>query len=358
MPDGDSSLVDWRLAERTAAAVANPGEDGAGELDAAEVREICGQALEAARDYTGLEPASPPSAEVVGREEWTRVALTTLRDAAGHIEAQATAGLAVPGPLGVAARRVAGAATALEAGVAAGYASRRVLGQYDIALVGEPRPPRLLLVGANLEVARRELDAEREPFLRWIALHESTHVLQFQGVSWLERHLRQMVGDLLAGAGGIDLERLARRLLSSDPRRLVRSALRGELARALLSGPQRSQLDRIQATMAAIEGHAEHVAATCAAAVDRRCAVLGARIAERRERRGGFAELVARLLGVELKLRQYRLGTDFCEAVAETAGEDALALLWLSPESLPSLAELEAPGRWLARVGARSTAQP
>jgi coenzyme F420 biosynthesis associated uncharacterized protein len=355
----DGTLVDWGLAARTAATVAGDGDLSAGGLDPQALRETCSDALTAAREYTGLEAPAPPAAEIVGREEWSRVALATLRSAAEEIEANAADGLAVPGPLGVAARRVAGAATGLEAGVATGYAARRVLGQYDVALVGDPRPPRLLLVGANLEATRRELEADREPFLRWIALHESTHVLQFQGVAWLESHVRELVRDMLAGAAqGLDLGRLGRRLLSSDPRRLVRSALRGELARALLGEAQRAQLDRLQATMAAIEGHAEHVTEACAGALDRRTAELGARIAARRERRGGLSEILARLLGFEMKLRQYRLGKAFCDAVADEAGRDGVARLWRSPECLPTLEELGEPSRWLGRVSEIGAAAP
>lgn len=349
MPE-DEALVDWQLAERTAAAVAGNGADAAG-WNPEEVRRICREALAAARDHTGLEASAPPDPELVGRAEWSRVALATLRAAATRIERRAAAGLGTGGPLGVAARRVAGAATALEAGVAAGYAARRVVGQYDIALVGPPRPPRLLLVGENLEGTRRELGSEREPLLRWIAIHESTHVVQFQGVPWLETHLRALVERLLAGASkDLDLGRLTKRLVSSDPRRLVRSVLRGELAQALLGPQQRAELNRLQATMAVIEGHAEHVTERSIADLDPAGGEIGARIAARRERRGGLSELLARLLGLEMKLRQYRLGKAFCDRVVDEAGDAALRRVWGSAEALPTLEELDSPTRWIGRV--------
>ena len=54
--------------------------------------------------------------------------------------------------------------------------------------------------------------------------------------------------------------------------------------------------------------------------------------------------MIARLLGLELKLRQYRLGKAFCDAVVAEAGIEGLNRVWRAPEALPTLAELEQPG--------------
>jgi uncharacterized protein (DUF2342 family) len=62
------------------------------------------------------------------------------------------------------------------------------------------------------------------------------------------------------------------------------------------------------------------------------------------------ARLLQRLLGLEMKMRQYRLGKDFCDAVVRQGGIEALNRVWDSPEALPGLAELEDPGAWLERT--------
>ena len=67
-----------------------------------------------------------------------------------------------------------------------------MLGQYDLALVGPPAPPRLLFVAPNLDAARRELGVEPELFLRWVALHETTHAIQFERVHGCAPHLRDL----------------------------------------------------------------------------------------------------------------------------------------------------------------------
>jgi coenzyme F420 biosynthesis associated uncharacterized protein len=358
---GHESLVDWGLAERTASTLIAglprmPGGDPppAAPYAPAEVDAACERALGAAAAYAGLgDVEAPPAPELIERREWARTALATLSEAARPVEARVAAELDLPGPLGVLARRAAGAGIGIEAGLAAGYAAKRVLGQYDVALFGASRPARLLFVGENLEVARRALRADRELFLHWVALHECTHVIQFERVDWLVPHVRELATRLIDGAAqGFDaaaLGRLGRRLLR-EPRVVVRAALRGELARMFSDPAHGETLDRLQATMSVIEGHAEHVMDAAAAEAGPDLAELRRRLEVRRERRGGLSVLLGRLLGMEMKLRQYRLGKTFCDRIADDAGPEAVRLLWRSAEDLPDLTELEAPQRWLDRV--------
>ena len=56
-----------------------------------------------------------------------------------------------------------------------------------------------------------------------------------------------------------------------------------------------------------------------------------------------------RLLGIEVKREQYRLGRGFCDTVVELTDEATLARMWDSAEALPSMPELEEPRLWLAR---------
>ena len=60
-----------------------------------------------------------------------------------------------------------------------------------------------------------------------------------------------------------------------------------------------------------------------------------------------FAE---RLLGLELTPAQVERGQAFVAGVLERGGEEALARLWSSARELPTPAEVDAPGLWLARI--------
>ena len=66
--------------------------------------------------------------------------------------------------------------------------------------------------------------------------------------------------------------------------------------------------------------------------------------------------LLERLLGFDLKLRQYKQGKAFCDAVVVAGGIGALNRVWEAPELLPTLAEVEAPALWLARTGGPAAA--
>ena len=353
-----SGFVDWRLAERLALGLSgNGGRTGVfnqESLDAAHA-----EAVALALDYSRLCPEGAlPRPELVDRTEWARLGLRTLRGLSGELERQIADGLSLPGPLGGIARSLAGAAVGAEAGIAVGYAARKVLGQYDVSLVGEERPPRLVFVGTNLAAAHEELGEDPGLFLRWIALHESTHSIQFASVPWLRPHLGELLEGLIGGASSrLDagyLRGLARRLFRGDPRAAIRTILRGDLA-SLLAGPeQRRTLDRLQASMSVIEGHAEHVMDAASLKLDPGYPRLRARLEARRANRGGLGEVIARILGLELKLRQYRLGKGFCDAVVDEAGIEGLNRVWRAPEALPTLAELERPADWLRRVEAES----
>ena len=352
MTDGD--LVDWGLAQRIAVGLA--GERAAsGPFEQGAVDSACADGVILVTGYTGLDPrGSLPAPELIDRSEWSRLALRSLRELSGGLERRIAAGIRLPGPFTGLGRSLAGAAAAAEAGIAVGYAARKVVGQYDLALVGAEREPRLVFVGPNLASAHAQLGEDADLFLRWIALHEVTHAVQFDSVPWLRSHLAGLLGRLIDGASArldqASLRALARRLFGGDPRATIRALTRGELPR-LLAGPEQARtLDALQATMAVIEGHAEHVMDAAADQLDPGYARLRIGLEARRANRGGLADVIARLLGMELKLRQYKLGKAFCDTVVREAGVEGLNGVWRSPEALPTTAELERPLDWLRRT--------
>ena len=55
-----------------------------------------------------------------------------------------------------------------------------------------------------------------------------------------------------------------------------------------------------------------------------------------------------KLLGLEQKMRQYEVGEQFVRAVVDLGGPGAVDRAWVSPDHLPTLAELDDPASWLA----------
>lgn len=349
------SLVDWGLAERIALTIARPARDerpvGQREADL-----LAGRAVAEVLEYTGLEPIEElPAPEAVDRPEWVRANLATFRGMSADVERRLASSLPLPEPLGGLVRALAGTVGGAQVGLALGYVARKVLGQYDVALLGPQRQPRLLFVGPNLVEAHGRLGGEREVFLHWIALHETTHAIQFASVPWLREHLGGLVDELLRGATvRADLselrEALRRALRRPDPRRLADQIREGGLIR-LVTGPREARLvRRLQAAMAVVEGYCEHVMDAVGAGLDPEYARLRAAVDLERERRGILDTFIASLLGLDVKLRQYRLGKRFADAVADRTGIAGLNEVWRAPEALPHPDELEEPERWLARA--------
>jgi putative hydrolase len=131
---------------------------------------------------------------------------------------------------------------------------------------------------------------------------------------------------------------------------MVDRARRGELLRLTLGEDRWRLVERMQATMSLIEGHAEHVMDAVGAEVLPTLPRLRAAMTRRRTQRGLPWRVLEKLLGLELKMRQYETGRRFCDAVVATGGPQALALVWSGPEALPSAEELEHPERWTARM--------
>ncbi|MGH2745333.1 MAG: zinc-dependent metalloprotease, partial [Thermoleophilaceae bacterium] len=186
-------MVDWSLARQVARFAARSDDVPSLGLDlGAFTREIEPAVIEHAQ----LQPAAAlPAAEVVGRATWAETNLESLSSLLEPVSRRLEDRLAAAGPFAAALKLGTGVTLAAEVGLVTGYMSQRVLGQYELALLQPDSPPRLLFVASNLERAVAELGVDRVSFLRWVAIHELTHALQFGGVAWLRDHL----GGLLHG---------------------------------------------------------------------------------------------------------------------------------------------------------------
>ena len=62
---------------------------------------------------------------------------------------------------------------------------------------------------------------------------------------------------------------------------------------------------------------------------------------------------LARLTGLEMKMRQYVLGERFCREVRDTGGQELLARVWEGPDWLPTMAEIQRPQLFVERARIR-----
>ena len=333
--------------------------------------------------YSGLNSTTElPRLELVDRPGWIAANLKTMRPLLAPITEPMDAGGGLfAGPL----RSVSGLLLGVQVGALTGMLSQRVLGQYDLALLDASVSPRLLLLAPNLAQAARALGVDRDELVLWVSIHEITHAVQFSGAPWLRDYLGGMLRELIEGlqvtisggpskdgedehadAGTADgngrrggwVPSMPKLPDAAELRDMVERARRGELLRLTLGEDRWALVERMQAAMSLIEGHAEHTMDTIGAEVLPSLPRLRAAMNHRRENRGLPWRVLERLLGLELKLRQYELGRRFCDAVVDAGGPQALALAWSGPEALPTPAELEQPSLWIARVpGASGTGE-
>ena len=343
-------MIDWSIARTLARLAAGGDGPGGSGLD---VTALCAEMEPHVQDYTRLSLTVPrPPAETLTRAEWGQVNLDSLAHMLDPVAKRLEARMDFAGPLAGALRLGASATLAAEVGLVTGYLSHRVLGQYDISLLGGDAPPRLLFVGPNLDKAVRDLDVEAGAFGRWVCAHELTHVYQFGGVSWLRDHMSGLLRSYLetvevriehGSAGGMPS--------IPDPAKVVEAFREGGLAALVQNREQRALMNRIQAAMAVIEGYGEHVMDVIAERAIPGHEPLRQAMDERRRSRSAPERILERLLGFDVKLRQYELGKGFSDAVVEKAGIEGLNRVWGDPAALPTLAELEHPDDWLARTG-------
>jgi coenzyme F420 biosynthesis associated uncharacterized protein len=334
-------VIDWSLAGQVARGIANLQPAG----DPTPFTDLSGPAAESERlvsAYTGLTAESLPPAESVGRPEWIE---TNLRGLGGVLDPVGDRMSSKLGVLGGAA----GALLAVEAGAISGFLGGRVLGQYEFPVLDPAGPARLLFVAPNLGHAVKTLEAEPSQLLRWVALHETTHALQFGGVPWLREHLAGLVRQLL-GVLEVDPRALFRLPDLSDLRGLLERVRTEGLAFVAVGPERRGTLEGAQAFMALLEGYAEHVMDAVGAELLSDLGVMRAAMDRRRSERSGPLRVLERLIGMDMKVRQYQQGKAFCDAVVARGGIVALNRAWAGPEALPTIAELDdAPG-WLART--------
>jgi coenzyme F420 biosynthesis associated uncharacterized protein len=340
-------VIDWALAKRIAETIG--GQGGNAVAPKGDLAALAADSRTRVLAYSRLVPMSTlPEPEMVSRQQWIEANLRSMRPVLDRVGARVGGGM---GLLGRPTRALTSALFSAQVGGLTGFLAQRVLGQYDMPLLDSDGAPRLLLVGPNLGGAAERLEVDGEALLHWVTLHELTHAVQFGSVPWLRLHLAALVREVVDTLEvKLDTSKGMRVPSTDDMRGWVDSVRKGELVTLAIGRERRVLVDRIQATMAVVEGHAEHVMDAIGAEVIPSQAELRSALERRRMGRSGPMRLLERVLGFELKLRQYRDGKRFCDAVVAKTGIDGLNRVWSAPHQLPTLAELVDPEAWIVRT--------
>jgi coenzyme F420 biosynthesis associated uncharacterized protein len=242
----------------------------------------------------------------------------------------------------------------MTAGSMLGHLARRSLGQYDLPI---PRPStdELLIVLANVDEFGREWSLPEDDLRLWVCVHEVTHhaVLSVPHVrDRLQSLLREYVAGFEPDSGSFEskLGELEMSDLSGmdDVQKLFGDP--EVLLGAMQSPAQRELLPRLEALVAVIVGYVDHVMDEIGQGLIGSYSMVTEAMRRRRVTADPSDRFVERLLGLELTQAQYERGSAFIEGVVERAGPSALERLWANERELPTPAEVDAPGLWLARI--------
>lgn len=360
--------VNWEIARQISVWVATEGQAEPNVEPADRIRlEELGRVAELhVSEVTGLsltESGRPVTVVPANRGHWavdTLAAYRTLLEGLASSLGQAT----LPPPdevaegdddaaalLGNIGQLMAPVMLGMQSGFMVGHLARRSLGQYDLPI---PRPTSddLQVVAANVAEFCSDWSLPADDVRMWLCLDLMTHhaVLSRPHV---RDHLQALLVDYVSGFRP-DASGLEDRIASIDPANPDSwQDVLGDPAQ-LLGGmqtdAQRALIPRIAAITSAIEGYVDHVLDQAGGRLISSYGPLTEALRRRRVERNDGDQIVEQIFGLRLGQDEYDRGAAFVDGVVERGGDAALARLWRSARELPTPAEVDAPGLWLARI--------
>jgi coenzyme F420 biosynthesis associated uncharacterized protein len=134
----------------------------------------------------------------------------------------------------------------------------------------------------------------------------------------------------------------------------VRGGDGGSLIEAVVTPAQREIMDRLTSVMTLVEGHGDYVMDAVGPQVVPTVAQIREKFNSRRGSSGRIEQTIRRMLGIDLKMKQYAEGSRFVREVVDKAGMATFNKVWTSPETLPTREEFADPQLWLDRVADHS----
>ncbi len=348
-------LIDWRQARRYALRVSQWEQATIPDRLArrAQYTRLIEQSEPLIAEYLGVELPQPINRiHVVDRREWLEANFTSFEVIFEPVEELYTAVGARQGALGATLGQINSKVIGAQMGVLLGFLARRVLGQYDLSLLSPDPTSRgtLYFVEPNIARVQQSLGLNDEDFRLWIALHEATHVFEFEAYPWVRPYfndlLRQFLGQVSTQLEslGVGLPQLVSRLLGN------RNAEQHWIER-MLTPEQQRVFDQLQALMSLVEGYSNHIMNAIGERLLPSFKQIEQRIQQRQQNKPLLEELFNRITGMDLKMAQYQQGEAFVNAVAASHGVAFINRVWERPEHLPTMAEIRDPKLWIARMG-------
>jgi putative hydrolase len=384
----------WDAAAQIAAGIANEGrsEHNVEPAERMAVEALARVAELQVAEFTGEPWQQPLRIEPLNRSQWAKRFLDDQRGLIEGLAGSLSNGLAaqlrglgdddvdadfsleVPGlgPVGPAMVRqlmqmMGPMMLGMMAGSTAGHLAARALGHYELPLPRSPERP-LAMVLSNADAFAEEWTLPVDDIRLWVCLSDAAHhrvlciphvrarIEQLVGdytrsfsedPEEIEQQARELGLDELVGEQGTDLAGLQR--LAGDPDLLLG---------AMRSPHQRELMPQLEAVVAVIEGWVDHLLDEVGGQLLSEYQRVTEALRRRRVEAGPQTRFVEQLLGLEMSQSTFDRGARFVDGVVQRSDRGTLGMLWSSAQHLPTAAEIDAPGLWMARVGIEAVELP
>ena len=307
-------------------------------------------------DETTAFPSGVTSTAAWSRAEWIvgttdvwkvlvePIAESSVQALGGALPAEAQA---MSGPLMGILGKAMGGMLASQVGSGLGTLAGEVLSVSDIGLP-LAAPGRAAIVPANLAAFSAGLDVTEDDVLLYLALREAAHQRLFAHVPWLREHL---IGAVAEYARGIEVnaqgmqQRIEEQMRGVDPTNpeAMQQLLEGGLFDVERSPAQEAALQRLEVTLALVEGWVDEVVSQATAERMPTAGKLQEAFRRRRAAGGPAEETFATLVGLELRPRRLRDASTLWGSLRTRQGTEARDGVWMHPDLLPSAADLDDP---------------
>ncbi len=364
MAAGGDEPVNWEMAHELARQQAGAGGDPS--LGDAERRAV-GEAflvaelwLDAATDL----PASGTEPRAWSRADWVEATLPTWRTLTEPIATSLATALAhaldhtVRDGMGVEAegfdvgamvRRLGQMVFGLQVGQAVGTLSREVFGATDtgLPLLAAPHP---VLVPRNVAAFGEDLDVPADELRLFLAVREAAATRLVAHVPWLRAHLLGAVESYARGIT-IDMSQLEEAISSIDPTdpAALQDALSSGVFGPQTTDAQQAALDRLETSLALVEGWVDEVSAAAVAPHLPHAVALREMLRRRRAAGGPAEQTLATLVGLQLRPRRLRDAARLWAAIAAERGQSGRDAAWTHPDLMPGAADLDDPAGYATR---------
>lgn len=243
--------------------------------------------------------------------------------------------------------KAVGAMLASQVGSGIGGLAGEVLTASDIGLPLAPAG-KAALVPANVAAFAEGLDVSDDDVLLYLALREAAHQRLFAHVPWLRDHL---IGAVTDYARGLEINtesiqsKVEEQMRGIDPTNpeSLQQLLEGGLFDLPKSPQQEAALQRLEVTLALVEGWVDEVVGQAAGERMPSAGKLQEAVRRRRAAGGPAEQTFASLVGLELRPRRLRDASTLWGSLRTRQGTEARDGVWMHPDLLPTAADLDDP---------------